>query len=384
MSFVTWNDLFLELWMQAAQSRGSATIGELPGAPHLSTIPEWPRTTGADVIAIASLIDPVLSEAPVKLGSYGLTRLWQAQVIEIEGIAFSSPTAEYAQNRGFWSTLLAVAVHLARLEAPLPEDEAWETLMGAIWTPIFEQRNAAVPVSRTFASSTVAGMWEVLRAEHVRIRGVEARTDDEFGGTIEIPRTTNGDARRLESYWSRALVQLQVRVMTGAVPSPEDFEAIQLEWQAVTARAVQDVFNGKPTDVYPDNVAFWRASRALASALDLLQERPAPYVVLDDATPTPTPVKPSQPQPNVAPAKPKQQDLSSRLSELADNAVTAVAHAVNDAGNRLVSTVGRPLLFTGAMVAALLLVLKATAPCECEPEPAPEPTPTPATDAEAG
>ena len=383
MSFVTWNDLFLELWMQAAQSRGSVTIGELPGAPRLSTIPEWPRTTAADVIAIASLIDPVLSEMPVKLGGYGLTKLWQAQVIEIEGIAFPNPTAESAQNRGFWSTLLAVAVHLARLEAPLPADEAWETLMGAIWTPVFEQRNAAVPLSRSFVSSTFAGMWEVLRAEHVRARGVDARTDDDFGGTIEIPRTTYGDARRLEAYWSRSLVQLQVRVMTGAVRSPEDFEALQLEWQAVTARAAQDVFHAKATDVYPDNGEFWRASRALASALDLLQERPAPYVVLNDATPTP--VKPSHPHSNVPPARPEPKDLSSRLSELADNAVMAVAHAVNDAGNRVVAKVGRPLLFTGAMVAALLLILKATSPCECEPERAsPEPAPTPATDAEAG
>ena len=113
------------------------------------------------------------------------------------------------------------------------------------------------------------------------------------------------------------------------------------------------------------------AARALATAVDLLQERPAPYVVLEDAKPgaatTSTP-----PIHDAPPAKPRPTDLSSRLNELADNALTAFAHVVNDASNRLVATVGKPLLFTGATLAALLLILRATAPCECDPAPSPE------------
>jgi hypothetical protein len=383
MSFVTWNDMYLELWTEAARSRGTITnIGELPDAPRVSTIGEWPRTTGADVIAIASLIDPVLSETPLRLGGYGLTRLWQTQVIEIEGAAFPNPTAEYAHNRAFWSTLLAVAVHLTTMEAPTPVDEAWEMLIGALWTPAIEQRNAAGATARTLASGTFAGMWEVLRAEHVRARGREVRADDNLGTPIDVPRTTNGDVRRLENYWNRSLIQLQVRVMTGEVPSADDFEAVQLEWQAVTERTAQHAVDGQPNDASPSNVEFWRASRALASILDRLQEHPPPYIVLDDEASVPAPSSQSQPKAPTAASTPK--DLSSRLNELAETAVTAVAHAVNHAGNRLVATVGRPLLFTGAMLAALLIVLKATTPCEPEPAAAPGPTRTPTTDAEAG
>src|SRR6185436_19958644 len=112
MLLVTWNDAYTDPWNQAAQSRGTVThAGELPGATRYSSLAEWPRTTGADVIAIASLVDPILNETPLRPGGYGITRLWQTAVIEIESIAFPNPAAEYVNNRAFWSTLLAVAAH---------------------------------------------------------------------------------------------------------------------------------------------------------------------------------------------------------------------------------------------------------------------------------
>jgi hypothetical protein len=383
MSFVTWNDVYQQLWIQAAQSRGTVTsVGDMPGAARYSTLPEWPRTTGADVIAIASLVDPILSETPLRPGGYGITRLWQTQVIEIEGIAFPNPATEYVHNRAFWSTLLAVAAHLATMGAPAPDDDAWETLTGALWSPAIEYRNAAGPTSHTLTAATFSGMWEALHAEHARTRGIDVR-DDKLGGTISVPRTTNADVLQLEGYWSRPLVQLQVRVMTGDIPGPDNFEDVQLEWQAVTGRVDEEAVHGMSSGAYPGNLEFWRASRMLAAALDLLQARPTPYVVLDESKASP--VSPVQPPSSVPPVKPRPTptDLSSRLSDLADHALTKVAQAVNDAGDRLVATVGRPLLFAGSSLAALLLVLHATTPCECDPEPAPEPTPASAPEAKA-
>src|SRR5678816_273667 len=110
------NDAYTHLWNQAAQSRGTVTrAGELLGATRYSSLAEWPRTTGADVIAIASLVDPILNETPLRPGGYGITRLWQTAVIELESIAFPNPAAEYVHNRTFWSTLLAVAAHLTEI-----------------------------------------------------------------------------------------------------------------------------------------------------------------------------------------------------------------------------------------------------------------------------
>src|SRR5262245_58864505 len=112
--------------------------------------------------------------------------------------------------------------------------------------------------------------------------------------------------------------------MTGALPSPDAFEELQLEWQTVSAQVAEDAVYGEPKGVYPGNLEFWRATRALASTLDLLEQRPPPYVVVHESKPTavpsqsPTPAVPSQsPTPWLAPAKPSiPTDLSSRLERL--------------------------------------------------------------------
>src|SRR6185436_8319214 len=173
-------------------------------------------------------------------------------------------------------------------------------------------------------------------AELAQARGFDVR-NDELGGTLELPRMTNADVLQLEGYWSRPLIQLQVQVMTGAIPSPEGFEALQLAWQAVIERVDQDAVHGRPAGVFSGNLEFWRVSRELATALELLPHRPGPYVVLEEGAPA-SAATPGQPTPpKVAPEKPRATDLSSRLNELTDNALTAFAHVLNDASNRLVA-----------------------------------------------
>jgi len=61
-------------------------------------------------------------------------------------------------------------------------------------------------------------------------------------------------------------------------------------------------------------------------------------------------------------ARPQASDLSRRLKHLVDTALTTVGDVVHAARNRLVATVGRPLLITGATLGMLLLILRATAP----------------------
>src|SRR6185503_12068912 len=143
MLLVTWNDAFTEIWNQAAQSRGTVTRAcDFTGAMRYSSLPEWPRTTGTDVIAIASLVDAILNETPLRPGGYGITRLWQTAVIEIESIAFPNPAAEYVHNRTFWSTLLAVAAHLNAMGTPVAPEDAWEAVITSLWSPATEHRNA--------------------------------------------------------------------------------------------------------------------------------------------------------------------------------------------------------------------------------------------------
>ena len=149
-----------------------------------------------------------------------------------------------------------------------------------------------------------------------------------------------------------------------ATPERLRFEDLQLAWQAAIQRAVLDAIE-EPTSLYPENLALWRASHALATVLDLLEERPPPYVVLHEGmTPPPSDQSPLPGRPG---ARPQGSDLSRRLEHLVDTALTTVGDVVHAARNRLVATVGRPLLITGATLGMLLLILRATVPSpQCE------------------
>lgn len=378
MSFVTWNDVYHDLWMQAAQSRGTViNAAGLPAASWPTTLPEWPRTTGADAIAIAAVIDPILSAMPPRLGVYAIIRMWQSAIIDLEHVAVPEPSLEYVHNQAFWSTFLAVAAYLSTLAAPVPSDETLDALEAILWSPAIAYRNGTEPSTRTLTASTFSAMWEALRIGLAKLRGADLR-DDELGGTVEVPRTTNADVLELEDYWSRPLVRLQVGVMTGALPTPDAFEDVQVAWQAVAGGISDDAARDRSTGLYGANLEFWRATRALARALDMLEEVPTPYEVIDEAASRGRSALASETERSTRQGT----DLSSRLGELAENAFSAMAHVVNDASHRLVAAVGKPLLLTGAAVAALLLVLKATAPCTSAREPNVEPAPATATEGE--
>ena len=73
-----WEDAFQELWNHAAHHRGMReAAADGPGHLLSDTLHQWPRTCGADVIAIASIVDAVLRTAPLTAGGYGVERTWQ-------------------------------------------------------------------------------------------------------------------------------------------------------------------------------------------------------------------------------------------------------------------------------------------------------------------
>src|SRR5690348_20364 len=146
MSLDTWNDVYCDLWMQAAKSRGTITnAGSVPGASWPTTLPEWPRTTDADVLAIAAVIDPILIATPPRRGVHEILRLWENVLVELDGIPVPPPSFEYADNQSFWSTLLDVAAYLSTLGAPIPSDEMLDALEAVLWSPTTAYRNATAP-----------------------------------------------------------------------------------------------------------------------------------------------------------------------------------------------------------------------------------------------
>jgi hypothetical protein len=342
MSIVTWNDLYHQLWVQAAQSRGTITsVGELPGSTRYSTVPEWPRTTGSDAIAIASVVDPILGGLPLRPGGYGITRLWQAAVIELEGLAFAQPAAEYAHNRSLWSTLLAVASYLDTMDAPLPAGDAWEAVLDTLWAPAVEYRNGGGS-TRMITESTVEKMWDSQHAELIKARGFDVRdpAPNKVGRPMQVPRTTNADVLRLTEYWTKELVKLQVKVMVGGVANTMGLDGEQARWQAATADVEKYARPGKPDDIYPKNHELWRAMLSLSTTLAVLGEVPAPFDLMVDAT------------------KQAFSDLPGRIADAAGTVAHAIGSIAHEAGAGLLSGMGKPLLIGGGVVLGLVWLLR--------------------------
>jgi hypothetical protein len=134
---VTWNDAFLALEQRAHELRGSVEI-------HLGT-PEaarWPRTTGADVVVMASIFDPTMCGLAARLGDYDIGGRWRAATDDIVRFALSAPRELYRENQAFWTTLAAVAVYLDSIRIPVPTQPAWDTVLAKLGDAIGQLRNA--------------------------------------------------------------------------------------------------------------------------------------------------------------------------------------------------------------------------------------------------
>jgi hypothetical protein len=343
----SWSDFYRELWAHAAQSRGTITSAE-DGSDTASyqTLAEWPRTTIGDVIAVVMVVDAALAEVPVRPGGYGLNRLWQSAVIELEALSTIpyGDGREYPHNRSFWSTLLAVAAYLQTMHAPLPLDEMFDEIReqltasqvprNAQGSTVVEHLPGGGTDALTIRTSDFPGMLEAQLSELARIRGFDFRMPPGGSGAgINVPRTTNDDALRLSNYWGKALVDLQVKVMTGAIPSPKDFGPVQERWQAVSGDVELHAKAGKPQDTYPHNEDLWRAARALAAILAALAAPPKPYDVV--------------PRSEV-----------SRVGEAAEQVAHAIGNIAQEARARLKSAVTKPVIIGGGVLLGLYLLLR--------------------------
>jgi hypothetical protein len=343
MSILTWNDLYYQLWTQAAQSRGTVTsVGSPPAADVMMTMPEWPRTTGADVIAIATLVDPILGALPLRPGGYGTSRLWQSAVIELEMAAFASPAAEYPYNRSLWSALLAVASYLETMQASLPDEVTIDALLDTLWAPV-AYRNAE-PASRPITESNAEKMWTTQRDELAKLRGSDVRESPEIGGgPMKIPRSTNADIVRIADYWAMQLSTFLTKILLGSGPDNRSGLDGQLKrWGAIMEDVDKLARKGKPDDVYPKNHQLWHEAWGLAVNLATWGEVPSTFDLFWGAT------------------KQAVKDLPERLSDAAAAAAKAAGQVAHDIGAGFLSGLGKPLLIGGAAVVGLLVVISLT------------------------
>lgn len=284
-----WEDAFQELWNHAAHHRGvrDAAAGAT-GHLHSDHLSQWPRTCGADVIAIASIIDAVLRSVPLAHGGYGIERTWRRCARELEGAALAEPGHEYRHNRAFWSALAQAIAYLASVDAEVP-DAMWRSLLAEVAKPPPEPRNTAVVDERLhLAAFGYDELWQAQKAALAKLRGADTReaAPGVMGGRMTIPRTVNADILQLSTYWTHALARIYEK-RSAMSHGADALHAAGLDgeirrWRTALADVDLYASRGDPVALYPKNEAFWRASGSLSVTLAVIDEAPAPFDMLLD------------------------------------------------------------------------------------------------------
>jgi hypothetical protein len=281
-----WEDAFQELWNHAAHHRG---LREAPHHPHADTLPHWPRTCGADVIAIASIVDAVLHAAPLTSGGYGIERTWRRCARELEHSALGEPGREYRHNRTFWSALASTIAYLASVDVEVP-DAMWRALLAEVAAPPPEHRITAVVEEKLqLAAFSYDELWQAQKTALAKLRGADACEPGPkvIGSRMTVPCTTNADVLQLATYWTSALAQVESKRRQMGPHGPEALHQAGLDgeirrWRAALADVDTYAATGDPAAVYAKNETFWRASASLSVTIAAIDEAPPLFEMLLD------------------------------------------------------------------------------------------------------
>lgn len=285
-----WEDAFQELWNHAAHHRGVREArADIPGHMLSDALPQWPRTCGADVIAIASIVDAVLRTAPLASGGYGVERAWRRCARELESAALGEPGREYRHNRKFWSALASTIAYLASVDADVP-DTMWRALLAEVAALPPEHRITAVVDEKLhLAAFNYDELWQAQKTVLAKLRGADVRepAPKVTGGRMTVPRTTNADILQLATYWTSALAQAVTKRSQMGPHGPETLHQAGLDGEIRRWRAaLADVDSHATTDpaaLYLKNEAFWRASASVSVTISVIDEAPPPFEMLTDA-----------------------------------------------------------------------------------------------------
>lgn len=94
-----------------------------------------PRTTNADVVALADYWTKQLGDVKDIFGTDYVTKVWRAATADVDQLArhAADPSAVYAKNNAFWRALSSTAIHVAVAdEAPSKWDLAKESIKDSI------------------------------------------------------------------------------------------------------------------------------------------------------------------------------------------------------------------------------------------------------------
>ncbi len=320
----SWIDGHLALRQRAYETRGGIELED--GA-------RWPRTTGADVVAIAALVDhPVRTH-----GTPGILRRWRAALLDLQREALHAPHDTYALNRSFWSTLETVVVFLDDLAITPPDPEIWDALLDELNTYRNVGPSGDGPIAHFDNIKTYDDLYNAQLKLLKQKRGTDSLDQPSgfSGGLRDIPRTTNADVLQLATYWATQLSD--VKEVWG-------HDAVVARWTPVMADVDKLAKPGKPEDAYAKNNEFWRELQQVAIHVAVSDEAPSKWSMVVDSVKDSIVHLPDT--------------LSTAATKTAE-AIGDVAHGagkiVGEVGKGLFSGIGAPVLI-GAGLLGLFLI----------------------------
>ncbi|HWO21282.1 MAG TPA: hypothetical protein VNO30_21090 [Kofleriaceae bacterium] len=340
--------------MQRAESlRGSIELH--PGTPERQ---RWPRTTGADVITIAAVIDPHVRLLPRGFGTLALQRRWHACMDDIERLALGTLGETYPENRALWSCLAAVFAHLASVDAPLPDPAMWSVLIAELGFALaVTVRNIGPkgdsPIKQFDGVKTYHELYLKLYNYLRELRGADRMKPeaDMLGSERPIPRTTNADVIALADYWTKQL---------GKVKKVYGHDDIVARWKAALVDVDQLARKGDPNAVYAKNNGFWRTLAMTARQISVADEAPDKWdIILESFKHSITHL----PENLKAGAK----AIASGAAEVAGSVAEGAGRVVNQAAKGVFGGFGVPFLVGGGLLGLFLISRAKSSKTERQP-----------------
>ncbi len=303
--------------------------------------PRWPRTTGADVIAIAAVFDPAIK----RHGTPGVVRRWRSTLADLEHDALTAALDIYPRNRAFWANLESAAVFLDDVSTSPPTPVVWDALLAEVGrVPL---RNVGPKGDGPFKHfDNVKTFHDLYLAQYKHLIGLRGFDEldpeplDEnsygtFGPRMKIPRTTNLDVLALAGYWGGQLDD--VKEVFGHA-------GIEKRWTLAMQDVMKLAMYADPTKVYPKNNKFWHALSDTAVHISVADEAPSKWDMAVDS------VKDS--------VKKLPDTLGKAAGKTADfvgNAAHAIGKVANEAGRGLFSGLGVPVLIGAGLIGLFLI-----------------------------
>jgi hypothetical protein len=343
----TWLHAYRALLDHASSLRGVVVLDTS------GKVERWPHTTGAEIILIAALVDPVARGCD----RHGTARRWRHACSSIDPVALRRPTTPYPENRAFWRDLAGTFIDLHAARVPVLSDAAWLALFGQLDEVARHRndlRNDRLPPAPFGPFPDTLGVGDQFRAQMTAmdtLRGfdvMDAPPGHGFGGNgFKVPRATNADVRALADYWGALLT------MAKNVPG---FESVQTKWLRVLTDVNALANKDKPNELYPPAKSneFFRELPNVASKVNEVIVRMTTKTNVNDFLDSLVDSVKHLPQTLGDAAK----YVGDRFHKAAGAAAHAAGEVVHEIGAGAFSGLGMPLLVGAAGITGLILLTR--------------------------